>query len=94
MAEFAVAEAGSCEHPGPTAQALADLFGDRYREQLAMTGDDPPPPGVAALGFLVGGYDSGGVGEAFEVTIPDGASSRSRPRRTGAGPRGGARPTW
>lgn len=29
MAEFAVVEAGGCERPGPTAQALVDFFGDR-----------------------------------------------------------------
>jgi hypothetical protein len=73
MAEFAVIETGNCQHPGPTAGKLAEFFGDRYDEHLAgATGDDDaPPPGVAALGFLVSGYDDGGVGEAWEVTLPD-----------------------
>ena len=35
MAEFAVVEAGNCDHPGPTAQALADFFGERYDRRLA-----------------------------------------------------------
>ena len=30
MAEFAVVEAGNCDHPGPTARKLAGFFGDRY----------------------------------------------------------------
>jgi hypothetical protein len=85
MAEFAVVEAGNCDHPDPTAQALADFFGERYERQLAVTGDDPPPPGVAALGFLVGGYDSAGVGKAFEVTIPDGAVERIATTQNGGG---------
>jgi hypothetical protein len=73
MAEFAVIEAGNCDHPGPTAGRLAQFFGDRYDEHLAgAAGDeDAPPPGVAALGFLVSGYDDAGVGEAWEVTLPD-----------------------
>jgi hypothetical protein len=85
MAEFAVVEAGNCDHPGPTAQALADFFGERYDRQLVLTGDDPPPPGVAALGFLVGGYDAAGVGEAFEVTIPDGTVEQIATTQNGGG---------
>jgi hypothetical protein len=71
MAEFAVVEAGNCDHPGPTARKLADFFGHRYDEHVARSPDDAPPPGVAALGFLVSGYDDAGVGEAWEVTLPD-----------------------
>jgi hypothetical protein len=77
MDEFAVVEAGNCDHPGPTAQRLADFFGDRVDAQWAGAagegGDEagPPPPDVAALGFLVSGYDGAGVGEAWEVTLPD-----------------------
>jgi hypothetical protein len=71
MAEFAVVEAGNCDHPGPTARKLAEFFGDRYDAQAADAADDAPPPGVAALGFLVSGYDDAGVGEAWEVTLPD-----------------------
>ncbi len=71
MGEFAVVEAGNCDHPGPTARKLADFFGDRYDAHVTEAGDDAPPPGVAALGFLVSGYDDAGVGEAWEVTLPD-----------------------
>jgi hypothetical protein len=69
MAEFTAVEAGNCDHPGPTADRLAEFFGDRYDDHLATAGDDAPPPGVAALGFLVSGYDDAGVGEAWEVTL-------------------------
>jgi hypothetical protein len=85
MAEFAAAETDNCDHPGPTAQALADFFGERYGQQLAVSGDDPPPPGVAALGFLVAGYDRAGVGEAFDVTIPDGAVEQIATTQNGGG---------
>ena len=71
MAEFAVAESGRCEHPGPTAGRLAEFFGDRYAAQMTDDPDDTSPPPMAALGFLVGGYDEGGVGEAWEVVLPD-----------------------
>ena len=72
MAEFAVVAADHCDHPAPTARQLADFFGDRYDARVAAgPDDDAPPPGVAALGFLVGGYDDAGVGEAWEVTLPD-----------------------
>ena len=75
MAEFAVVEAGNCDHPGPTARKLAGFFGDRC--DADRTGDDAghddpeaPPPDVATLGFLVSGYDDAGVGEAWEITLP------------------------
>jgi hypothetical protein len=87
MDEFAVVEAGNCQHPGPTARKLADFFGDRYDEQVAQA-DDPdgaPPPGVAALGFLVGGYDDAGVGEAWEVTLPDRAVEQIATTANGGG---------
>ncbi len=71
MAEFAVAESGRCEHPGPTADRLAEFFGDRYAAQMTDDSDDTSPPPVATLGFLVGGYDEGGVGEAWEVVLPE-----------------------
>jgi hypothetical protein len=75
MDEFAAVEAGNCLHPGPVAERLAAYFGERYDDHLASAGggdDDPaPPPAVAALGFLVSGYDDVGVGEAWEVTLPD-----------------------
>jgi hypothetical protein len=71
MAEFAVAEAGNCDHPGTAAHRLAAFFGDRYDAQPDGEDGEVPPPGVAALGFLVGGYDDAGVGEAWEVTLPE-----------------------
>jgi hypothetical protein len=71
MAEFAVVHSGNCEQPGPTAQRLADFFGDRYDRQASDDPDDVSPPAIAALGFLVGGYDAAGVGEAWEVVLPD-----------------------
>ena len=71
MAEFAVVHSGNCEHPGPTAQRLSDFFGDRYDRQASDDPDDVSPPAIAALGFLVGGYDAAGVGEAWEVVLPD-----------------------
>jgi hypothetical protein len=85
MAEFAVVEAGNCDHPGPTAQRLAEFFGDRYDEHTAAAPDDVPPPGVAALGFLVGGYDDSGVGEAWEVTLPDRAVEQIATTANGGG---------
>jgi hypothetical protein len=71
MAEFAVVEAGNCDHPGPVAERLSEFFGDRYDAQASDDPDDDSPPPVAALGFLVGGYDASGVGEAWEVILPD-----------------------
>jgi len=71
MAEFAVVEAGNCDHPGPVAEKLSAFFGDRYDAQAVDDPEDNSPPPVAALGFLVGGYDAAGVGEAWEVILPD-----------------------
>ena len=71
MAEFAVVESGRCDHPGPAARRLAEFFGDRYDEQMSDDPDDVSPPPMAALGFLVGGYDDHGVGEAWEVVLPE-----------------------
>jgi hypothetical protein len=71
MAEFAVVHSGNCDHPGPTAQHVAEFFGDRYDQQAGDDPDDMSPPPVAALGFLVGGYDDAGVGEAWEVVLPE-----------------------
>jgi hypothetical protein len=87
MAEFAVVEAGNCAHPGPTARKLAAFFGDRYDAHSAALGDDEgaPPPGVAALGFLVSGYDDAGVGEAWEVTLPDRAVEQIATTANGGG---------
>lgn len=87
MAEFAVVEAGNCAHPGPTARKLAAFFGDRYDGHRAALGDDEgaPPPGVAALGFLVSGYDDAGVGEAWEVTLPDRAVEQIATTANGGG---------
>jgi hypothetical protein len=87
MDEFAVVEAGNCHLPGPTARKLADFFGERYDEQAeqADAPDDTPPPGVAALGFLVGGYDDAGVGEAWEVTLPDRAVEQIATTANGGG---------
>jgi hypothetical protein len=70
MAEFPAREAGNCEHPGPTAIRLAEFVGDRY-DQDVTEALDVSEPRVAELGFLVGGYDDAGVGEAWEVTLPD-----------------------
>ena len=71
MAEFAARESGNCEHPGPTARRLAEFFGDRYDQETLAEPDQISPPSVAALGFLVGGYNDAGVGEAWEVALPD-----------------------
>src|SRR5262245_26833682 len=70
MAEFAAREAGNCDHPGPTAIRLAEFVGDRYDQDVTEALDESEPR-VAELGFLVGGYDDAGVGEAWEVTLPD-----------------------
>ena len=88
MAEFAVVEAGNCAHPGPVAERLAAFFGDRYDAQWADALDDDegaPPPGVAALGFLVSGYDDAGLGEAWEVTLPDRAVEQIATTANGGG---------
>jgi hypothetical protein len=71
MAEFAATEVGSCDHPESAAQALAQFFGERYGRHLSTSGLPSPPSGVTALGFLVGGYAPTGVGELWEVSIPD-----------------------
>jgi 20S proteasome alpha/beta subunit len=70
MAEFAARESGNCDHPGPTAIRLAEFVGDRYDADVTEA-LDVSEPRVAELGFLVGGYDDAGVGEAWEVTLPD-----------------------
>src|SRR4029453_14108775 len=70
MAEFAAREAGNCDHPGPPPLRLAEFVGDRY-DQDVTEALDVSDPRVAELGFLVGGYDDAGVGEAWEVTLPD-----------------------
>jgi hypothetical protein len=85
MAEFAVVEAGNCVHPAPTARRLAAFFGDRYDAQVAAEPSEAPPPGVAALGFLVGGYDDAGVGEAWEVTLPERAVEQIATTANGGG---------
>ncbi|HKY66926.1 MAG TPA: hypothetical protein VJM49_11170 [Acidimicrobiales bacterium] len=88
MAEFAVVEAGNCAHPGPVAERLAAFFGDRYDAQWVDAPDDDegaPPPGVAALGFLVSGYDDAGLGEAWEVTLPDRAVEQIATTANGGG---------
>ena len=40
---------------------------------------------MAALGFLVGGYDDAGVGEAWEVTLPDRAVEQIATTANGGG---------
>lgn len=87
MAEFAVVEGDNCAHPGPVAERLAAFFGDRYDAQWADAPDDEgaPPPGVAALGFLVSGYDDAGLGEAWEVTLPDRAVEQIATTANGGG---------
>ena len=89
MAEFAVVEAGNCDHPGPTARKLAAFFGDRYdawrAADAAREGDPAPPPDVATLGFLVSGYDDAGVGEAWEVTLPGRAVEQIATTTNGGG---------
>ncbi|HKE72433.1 MAG TPA: hypothetical protein VKB57_02390 [Acidimicrobiales bacterium] len=70
MANFADAESGNCHHPRAAAEALADHFGDLCDQQL------PTEMAIAAqqdmaLGFLVAGHDQAGVGEAWEVRLPD-----------------------
>lgn len=87
MAEFAVVEGDNCAHPGPVAERLAAFFGDRYDAQWADAPDDEgaPPPGVAALGFLVSGYDDAGLGEAREVTLPDRAVEQIATTANGGG---------
>lgn len=70
MANFADAESGNCHHPRAAAEALADHFGDLCDQQL------PTDLALAAqqdlsLGFLVAGHDQAGVGEAWEVRLPD-----------------------
>jgi hypothetical protein len=55
------------------ADDLAEHFAD-FLEKAVATGEPAPPPG--ALGFLVAGYDKGGVGQVLEVLLP---ASDSRP---------------
>jgi hypothetical protein len=61
MDEFAVVEAGNCQHPGPAAHRLAAFFGDRYDAAGRPTPEDvrsgpggcrrrPPRPWAARRG--------------------------------------------
>lgn len=70
MASFVATEAGDCHHPRPAAERLAEHFGDLYDQQLP-TDMDLAVRQEAALGFLVAGHDQAGVGEAWEVRLPD-----------------------
>ena len=94
MDEFAVVEAGNRRTPAPR-PVLADFFGDRHDAYVAEVDhpDELPPPGVAALGFLIGGYDDAGVGEAWEVTLPERGVEQIATTTNGAAPPGGASPT-
>jgi hypothetical protein len=51
------------------AESLNDFFGQRFDQHISMTEEAPIPPGAIALGFMVGGYDSG-LGCLHEVAIP------------------------
>ena len=78
-------EAGNCDHPGPTARRLADFFGGRYDAQVADEPDDGPPPGVAALGFLVSGYDDAGVRSSGDLVRGSPWLGPRRSARRGSG---------
>jgi hypothetical protein len=77
MDEFAAVERGNCDHPGPTAERLADFMAERCDRHWA---DDP-----GTLGFLVGGYDGDGIGEAWQVRLPDRAVWRVHSTTEGGG---------
>jgi hypothetical protein len=60
------------ENGGDLARELGTFFDSRYRawrEELEAPVQDSEPP---RLGFLVGGYDPGGIGRFHEVAIPGG----------------------
>ena len=68
-----------------------------WRSQLAGAARHDgrrPAAGGPGAGFLVCGYDSVGVGEAFEVTVPDGAVEQIATTQNGGGAAWRARPTW
>ena len=70
MANFADAESGTGHHPRAAAERLAEHFGDLCDQQL------PTDLAMAAqqdlsLGFLVAGHDQAGVGEVWDVRLPD-----------------------
>jgi hypothetical protein len=70
MVDFAEAEGGKCAHPAAAAERLATWFGDLCDQDLPGEADlawGMPP---LDLGFLVGGHDEFGTGEAWEVNLP------------------------
>jgi 20S proteasome alpha/beta subunit len=85
----------SAEDASSLADRLGDFFGTRFQELLDETGDEwkVDERGIA-LGFLVGGYDSDGVGHLHSVTVPEtdrppdvttvtrGCSGAASPRRS------------
>jgi hypothetical protein len=51
---------------------LRDFFRERIERHLKEGHDQPPPEGVDVLGFIVGGYDSSGVGHLKLLYLPSG----------------------
>jgi hypothetical protein len=63
---------------------LHDFFGERFEKHVAETKEAPIPEGAIALGFLVGGYDSG-VGCLHEVAVPAKTVTKLTDSTTGGG---------
>jgi len=54
------------------AEKLRDYFRDRVQRHIKAGVDEAPPEGGDVLGFIVGGYDSKGIGHLKTVYLPSG----------------------
>jgi hypothetical protein len=72
MSEFEATVDGEDLPVDDFADRLGDYFNKRYADARAAAGDPVRPDEIGHLGFLIGGYDGGGVGHICEVLIPDG----------------------
>ena len=53
-------------------ERLRDFFGERIKRHLDRKLDEAPPEGNDVLGFIVGGYDDGGIGRLRLLYLPTG----------------------
>jgi hypothetical protein len=70
MADFVEAEGGKCAHPEGAAERLTTWFGDLCDQDLPSESELAWGVAPLDLGFLVGGHDEFGIGEAWEVRLP------------------------
>jgi hypothetical protein len=53
-------------------ERLREFFGERLKRHFELKLDEPPPEGQDVLGFIVAGYDEGGVGRLRLLYLPTG----------------------